>query len=60
MPDLDVLGAAVVVTVGALPLLRRVIVTLPRPAPITGSGVNRLICEVVQSRRRPLLGPSPG
>ena len=24
------------------------------------SAANRLICEVVQSRRRPLLGPSPG
>ena len=35
VPDLDVVVAAVVVTVGALPLLRRVIVTLPRPAPIT-------------------------
>ena len=27
---------------------------------ITGSAANRLIGEVVQSRRRPLLGPSPG
>ena len=26
----------------------------------TGSAANRLIGEVVQSRRRPLLGPSPG
>ena len=25
-----------------------------------GSAANRLIGEVVQSRRRPLLGPSPG
>ena len=29
------------------------------PAPTT-SAANRLIGEVVQSRRRPLLGPSPG
>ena len=35
VPDLDVLVAAVVVTVGALPLLRRVVVALPGPAPIT-------------------------
>ena len=35
VPDLDVVVAVVVVTVGALPLLRRVIVTLPGPAPIT-------------------------
>ena len=27
---------------------------------IAGSAANRLIGEVVQSRRRPLLGPSPG
>ena len=27
---------------------------------ITTSAANRLIGEVVQSRRRPLLGPSPG
>ena len=27
---------------------------------ITASAANRLIGEVVQSRRRPLLGPSPG
>ena len=27
---------------------------------ISGSAANRLIDEVVQSRRRPLLGPSPG
>ena len=27
---------------------------------VQGSAANRLIGEVVQSRRRPLLGPSPG
>ena len=27
---------------------------------VTSSAANRLIGEVVQSRRRPLLGPSPG
>ena len=27
---------------------------------VTNSAANRLIGEVVQSRRRPLLGPSPG
>ena len=27
---------------------------------VLGSAANRLIGEVVQSRRRPLLGPSPG
>ena len=27
---------------------------------LSGSAANRLIGEVVQSRRRPLLGPSPG
>ena len=27
---------------------------------ISGSAANRLIGEVVQSRRRPILGPSPG
>ena len=30
------------------------------PGMISGSAANRLIGEVVQSRRRPLLGPSPG
>ena len=30
------------------------------PAPVPASAANRLIGEVVQSRRRPLLGPSPG
>ena len=29
-------------------------------ATFIGSAANRLIGEVVQSRRRPLLGPSPG
>ena len=29
-------------------------------APLCTSAANRLIGEVVQSRRRPLLGPSPG
>ena len=28
--------------------------------PVRNSAANRLIGEVVQSRRRPLLGPSPG
>ena len=28
--------------------------------PIGTSAANRLVGEVVQSRRRPLLGPSPG
>ena len=28
--------------------------------PVFSSAANRLIGEVVQSRRRPLLGPSPG
>ena len=28
--------------------------------PVPGSAANRLIGEVVQSRRRPLLRPSPG
>ena len=28
--------------------------------PIATSAANRLIGKVVQSRRRPLLGPSPG
>ena len=27
---------------------------------VLGRAANRLVCEVVQSRRRPLLGPSPG
>ena len=31
-----------------------------RAASLTNSAANRLIGEVVQSRRRPLLGPSPG
>ena len=30
------------------------------PVKIQASAANRLIGEVVQSRRRPLLGPSPG
>ena len=30
------------------------------PAQVRSSAANRLIGEVVQSRRRPLLGPSPG
>ena len=30
------------------------------PATLSISAANRLIGEVVQSRRRPLLGPSPG
>ena len=30
------------------------------PRQVTNSAANRLISEVVQSRRRPLLGPSPG
>ena len=33
---------------------------VPRPADSRISAANRLIGEVVQSRRRPLLGPSPG
>ena len=32
----------------------------PQLAAILTSAANRLIGEVVQSRRRPLLGPSPG
>ena len=32
----------------------------PATDPVTISAANRLIGEVVQSRRRPLLGPSPG
>ena len=32
----------------------------PAAAPLKTSAANRLIGEVVQSRRRPLLGPSPG
>ena len=31
-----------------------------RPGQVLISAANRLIGEVVQSRRRPLLGPSPG
>ena len=34
-------------------------VSQPAPAPARTSAANRLIGEVVQSRRRPLLGPSP-
>ena len=30
------------------------------PCSVPSSAANRLICEIVQSRRRPLLGPSPG
>ena len=33
---------------------------IPRRAGAETSAANRLIGEVVQSRRRPLLGPSPG
>ena len=33
---------------------------MERMTAIRTSAVNRLIGEVVQSRRRPLLGPSPG
>ena len=32
----------------------------PPPSTVLTSAANRLIGEVVQSRRRPLLGPSPG
>ena len=41
---------------------RQVRVRLPVVADrqLPGSAANRLIGEVVQSRRRPLLGPSPG
>ena len=33
---------------------------VPRESKFRNSAANRLIGEVVQSRRRPLLGPSPG
>ena len=33
---------------------------LPSCTTVQDSAANRLISEVVQSRRRPLLGPSPG
>ena len=36
------------------------LVGLDRNVGIRNSAANRLIGEVVQSRRRPLLGPSPG
>ena len=34
--------------------------TIARDMQVLSSAANRLIGEVVQSRRRPLLGPSPG
>ena len=43
---------------------KRIIIAIPETFTwwkgVTSSAVNRLIGEVVQSRRRPLLGPSPG
>ena len=44
------------------PLPRHQLLQQPaaRAPAVTGSAANRLIGEVVQSRRRPLLGPSPG
>ena len=34
--------------------------TIEPHSAVSTSAVNRIIAEVVQSRRRPLLGPSPG
>ena len=46
----------------ALPLLllARLLAAVRLAAPCRISAANRLIGEFVQSRRRPLLGPSPG
>ena len=50
-----------VLRLGLLPQLQQVIVDHRQlPQQIISSAANRLFGEVVQSRRRPLLGPSPG
>ena len=52
-----VLGTALVGVSGLVPML---IIPLDAGPSLRSSAANRLIGDVVQSRRRPLLGPSPG
>ena len=52
-----VLGTALVGVSGLVPML---IIPLDAGPSLRSSAANRLIGDVVQSRRRPLLRPSPG